>query len=80
MDGSPPGSSVHGILLAKILQWVAIYFSRESSPLRYLTRFPALQADRSPSEPPEKLNLNKNKYKNIYAPKRLFMNIKAVLF
>ena len=28
---SPPGSSVHGILQAKILQWVAILFSRGSS-------------------------------------------------
>ena len=27
MDYSPPGSSVHGILQAKILQWVAILFS-----------------------------------------------------
>ena len=28
---SPSGSSVHGILQARILQLVAIYFSRESS-------------------------------------------------
>ena len=28
MDYNPPGSSVHGILQAKILEWVAIYFSR----------------------------------------------------
>ena len=28
---SPPGSSVHGILWARILEWVAIPFSRESS-------------------------------------------------
>ena len=27
MDCSPPGSSVHGILQARILQWVAISFS-----------------------------------------------------
>ena len=27
MDCSPPGSSVHGILQARILQWVAIPFS-----------------------------------------------------
>ena len=27
---SPPGSSVHGVLLAKILEWVAISFSRGS--------------------------------------------------
>ena len=31
---SPPGSSVHGILQARILQWVAISFSRGSSQLR----------------------------------------------
>ena len=31
MDCSPPGSSVHGILQARILEWVAILFSRESS-------------------------------------------------
>ena len=34
MDCSPPGSSVHGILQARILQWVAISFSRESSQPR----------------------------------------------
>ena len=31
MDCSPPGSSVHGILRARILDWVAIPFSRGSS-------------------------------------------------
>ena len=31
MDCSPPGSSVHGILQARILEWVAIPFSRRSS-------------------------------------------------
>ena len=34
MDCSPPGSSVHGILQARILEWVAIPFSRESSQPR----------------------------------------------
>ena len=29
MDCSPPGSSVHGILQARILEWVAVSFSRE---------------------------------------------------
>ena len=28
MDSSPPGSSVHGILQARILEWAAISFSR----------------------------------------------------
>ena len=31
MDCSPPGSSVHGIFQARILEWVAISFSRRSS-------------------------------------------------
>jgi len=31
MDWSLPGFSVHGILQARILEWVAISFSRESS-------------------------------------------------
>ena len=31
MDRSPPGSSVHGIFQAKILEWVAISFSKGSS-------------------------------------------------
>ena len=30
MDRSPPGSSVHGILQARILEWVALPFSRGS--------------------------------------------------
>ena len=34
MDCSPPGSSVHGILQARILEWVAISFSRGSSQPR----------------------------------------------
>ena len=28
VDFSPPGSSIHGILQARILEWVAIFFSR----------------------------------------------------
>ena len=31
MDCNPPGSSVHGILQARILEWVAISFSRGPS-------------------------------------------------
>ena len=34
MNCSPPGSSVHGILWARILEWVAIPFSRRSSQFR----------------------------------------------
>ena len=31
MDCSPPGSSVHGIFQARILEWVAISFSRNAT-------------------------------------------------
>ena len=35
MDCSPSGSSVHGILQARILEWVTISFHRGSSQPRY---------------------------------------------
>ena len=34
IDCSPPGSSLHRVLQARILEWVAMPFSRESSPPR----------------------------------------------
>ena len=39
MDCSPPGASVHGILQARIPEWVAISFSRVSSRPRDQTQF-----------------------------------------
>ena len=38
MDCSLPGSSVHGIFQARVLEWVAISFSRGSSQPRKRTR------------------------------------------
>ena len=35
MDCSPPDSSIHGILQARIPEWVTILFSRGSSPSRW---------------------------------------------
>jgi len=40
MNCSPPGSSVHEILQARILEWVAMPSSRESSQPRGPTGFP----------------------------------------
>ena len=34
MDHNLPGSSVHGVFQARVLEWVAIFFSRGSSPPR----------------------------------------------
>ena len=48
MDCSPPGSSVHGILQARILEWVAVPSSWGSSQPRVRTRSlrsPALAAE-----------------------------------
>ena len=38
VDCSPPGFSIHGILQARMLEWVASSFSRGSSQPRVLTR------------------------------------------
>ena len=54
MDCSPPGSSVYGILQARILEWVAIPFSRDLSDLGIKPGSPTLQADSLLSELPEK--------------------------
>ena len=42
MDCSPPGSSAHGILQARILEWVAISFSKGSSQTKDRTRISSL--------------------------------------
>ena len=55
MDCSPPGSSVRGILQARILGWIAILFSRVSFQPRIKPSSPALQADSLLSETPRKL-------------------------
>ena len=55
MHCSPPGSSVYGILQARILEWVAIRFSRGFPSPGIQHRSPALQADSLLYEPPGKL-------------------------
>ena len=54
IDCSLPGSSLHGILHARILEWVSMPFSRGSLQPRDQPRSPALQADSLSSEPPGK--------------------------
>ena len=48
---NPMDCTVQGILQAKILEWVAIPFSRGS----FQPRSPALRVDSLPAEPPGKL-------------------------
>ena len=57
VDCSPPGCSVHGILQARILEWVAVPFSRGSSRPRHRTQvscFLHWQAGSLPLSPPGK--------------------------
>jgi len=46
MGCSPPGSSVHGILQARMLEWVAMPSSRVSSQARDQTGVFCLSSDR----------------------------------
>ena len=48
---SPPGSSIHGILQARTLEWVAISFSRGSSWSRITPASPALAGRFFTTEP-----------------------------
>ena len=51
MDHHPPGSSVHGILQARILEWVVVTFSRGSSQPRDRTQVSCIMANSLPAEP-----------------------------
>ena len=64
MDCNPPGSSVHGLFWAKILEWVAISSSRVSSWTRIKPASPAL-AGRffTTSATWKQLNCNSNQIK-----------------
>ena len=59
MDCSPQGSFVHGILQARILEWVAIPLSRASSQPRIWTQVSCIAGR---SEPPG----NPVKFTNVY--------------
>ena len=52
MDYSLPVSSVHGILQARILEWLSVPFSRETSYTEIEPWSLTLQANSSPAEPP----------------------------
>ena len=54
MDHSPPGFSVHGILQARILEWLPFTFPGDLPDSGIEPESLALQADSLPSEPPGK--------------------------
>ena len=51
MDGSLPGSSFHGILQARVLEWVAVSFPGDLPNPGIKPGSPAFQADALTSEP-----------------------------
>ena len=55
--------TIHGILQARILEWVAFPFSRGSSQPRDRTQSPTLQADSLPAEPQGKPQRTKARIK-----------------
>ena len=65
MDCSLSGVSVRGIFQARVLEWIAISFSRGSFRPRNRTRSPTLQADALPSEPPGKPSYTKHEVNEI---------------
>ena len=67
IDCSSPGSSVHGISQARILEWVAISFSKGSSQCRDQPGSPALTEKFFTTEPPGKgFDLLPPSYKDPY--------------
>ena len=52
VDCSLPGSSVHGVLQARLLEWVALSYSRGSSQPKDQSWVSCIEADSLPSEPP----------------------------
>ena len=62
MDCSPPGSSVYGILQTRILEWVAMPFSKGTSQFRDQTRV----SGKFLTEPPGKPNITYNCWLDIF--------------
>jgi len=63
----PPGFSVHGISQARILEWVAVCFSRGSSQPRFKPRSLALVGGFCTTEPPERpMSTGPHKYRNLH--------------
>ena len=75
VDCSPPSSSIHGILQARILEWVAISFSRGSSRPRDRTQVSQIAGRRfnlcTTREAHEQCRQHNKKYRHYFPDKRL---------
>ena len=79
MDCSPPGSSVHGIFPATILEWVAVPSSRTSSQLRDQTHVSYITGGHVTADPPGKPLKTVSHKRNLYKFQRILI-IQTVLF
>ena len=61
---NPMDYTVHGLLQARTLEWVAFPFSRGSSNPGVKPRSPTLQGDSLPAEPQEKPTISLSKGTN----------------
>ena len=70
MDCSSPGSSVHGISQARILEWVSISFSRGSSQPRDQTHVSCTAGKFFTAEPPGKPHCLQRKSQRLSPPQK----------
>ena len=71
----PPGSSVHGILQERILEWVAICFSRESSQPRDRTQVSCIAGRHFNLWATRKAHINELSLKNAF---KVWIQIQSV--
>ena len=74
-DCSPPGSSVQGILQARILEWLPFPPSEDLPQAGTKSVSPELEVDSLPSEPPEKPHKKGNlpEYPNPELSQKMFV-------
>ena len=75
VDCSPPGFAVHGILQARILEWVAIFCSRRLSRPRDWTCVSCIAGRLFTFKPPGKPNRNLKRILNISEWIRWYMTL-----
>ena len=68
MDYSTPGSSIHGILQARVLEWVSISFSKGSSWPKDQTQVSRIVGRRFTEDASLKLNIQKDEDHGIWFP------------
>ena len=66
MDCSPPGSSIHGIFQARVLEWGAIAFSNKCYSIRLKFRLPTVEV----------LALNYSRKQGYFVKERVMIGLK----